>query len=1234
MSYVAGHTTAWRHYRHGAAQHAGAQRAARQRYGVHPWPVRERSLADGWQGSAQSSMQVYVVCAALDWLGRGVIEDPARPNRGPLVDAIHLRYRGWDAATLEREWAKAKSGVGLAWCAEFVWVVVDDVCRQLGIPNCLPGWNVALGRAKDTLEKSRGKLPVVSWSDIKARRGVVVKRASGTVTIGAPEPGQIFYRTSQPSRQSSDSTGHMGLVVAYNASDGSFDTVEGNQGTTNRVARYHYAAADLERYSFEFIHVAECAAVKDTPQGGIPAPGDACMALATGHARAHGVVVAPPTTSPATAGSGAAGFAVAASGAAGASGGGASGSGTPAGAGAGTGDRDCSISSMLGVNFTSLSADQKQRACTDVRIRDLDVGLLFHYSELKRRDTSGRRYVAADILGATYGINDATHEFFGTRNGSAVNRRNPARNGRDQHTGLGIFKMRSGRLVYVLAEDSLQWHNVWQNNLIGAGFGDGRDPWRIHLRRSEGSNFAEHMAEALAGDVPLNGPSSAQLPRLEWVAQNGRQVVAKGVDGGGTVNNLFSSAFSFSTLQDILDAIEKQDKAGETRDLSPVVVTYNAQPVPWTKSLEQIVQVATMVVSVAIPVAGSFVSASVISTLQSVRDNLDRLMKAVGGLQGGDVVSLALDLGAVFLPETYQQYVAPAKAAYRAAQGKNPGELMRALALLSRTDLGMDVTKWGQQLIDGVGVDVASIARAAAKPFNYVREQVATLQVGQMIGTIADLTASDVDFARKLLKVTQQRISDVSYLATFVTSLAGGRHPATTPNMGGLARMVAMTGELASSIEGKSEGARSDVFAVLSLLGQGFAAPCATFRDLAYQTFRQQAERLRASNVTAIATPVLLGPEDSECFAYRVRQDVPGMTVLYGEPTNGGTPVVTGGGASSVSIGARTVPNTSPGPTNTGGSGARFDTVQTDFNTNVTANPGRDTVPSPPVHTDQGGTDQGGTNAGVIGTTTRIDTLRTDTGSVDRGTIDTVRTNDIGSYTPGTGSPNAGRPDTGLPNTGPPDNGQPGTGSPDTGTSGGASSGDTSGSLQTDWNTRVNVVPLPDCPPGYTRASNPSGGVNCIPPSPVVREQQCPPGYVQVAGANGGIECIPPSPTIREAQCPPGYTLAGGECVPPAPSIRPPTCPQGYQLQPNGSGGFDCVPTVTFRNDWTPVAPPPGNVPPSNGTPPGGTPPSGAPPGGLPPAGLPPGNGGWPPFIFTMPLGPASGTSGGCGCCD
>ncbi len=72
-----------------------------------------------------------------------------------------------------------------------------------------------------------------------------------------------------------------------------------------------------------------------------------------------------------------------------------------------------------------------------------------------------------------------------------------------------------------------------------------------------------------------------------------------------------------------------------------------------------------------------------LSTVKLVQDNLGQLMRVVSGIQSGDVVSVALDLGAVLLPASYQQYVAPAKSAYRAAISKNPSEAVRALQLFA-----------------------------------------------------------------------------------------------------------------------------------------------------------------------------------------------------------------------------------------------------------------------------------------------------------------------------------------------------------------------------------------------------------------------------------------------------------------------------------------------------------------------------------------------------------------------
>lgn len=1157
---------------------------------------RSRQLSDGWQGMAQWFFQVHLVCTALDWLGRNVVEDPTRPNRGVLVDQIHLRYRGWDQATLEREWSKSRDGVGLAWCAEFVWVAVDDVCKKIGVANCLPGWSATLGRARDTLDKSRGSIPVISWQDLATGQGVTIKRTSGNIIVGKdgwPVVGQVFYRTSQPQRQGSDSTGHMGIVVSVKPDQGIFETIEGNQGTSNRVGLYQYTRADIKSYQFQFIHVAECAATKDTPSG-VLSPSDDCLATATGRKRIMGGYVCPPgwaknektqgcdciapkkiaangdciscdppatwnettrvCTSPP-----------------------ASNNAAPA--------QDCSISSIIKQQFSSLPPAEKQRVCSDVKFKDIDVGLLLHYSELKRKDDAGRLFVGADILGASYGIGGDRNAFFALRNGSAVNRKNASRDNRNDHTGLGIFKMRSGRLLYICAEGSLQWNNLWFNNLFGAGYGEGKEPWRIHIERIQGGSFGEEMAEVFASIRPINGPN-AGAPRVAWVTQNGRQVIVRGGVGGGSIANLSSSEIPFQRLEEILDAIEKMGRAGESDDLSPVLISYNMNPIPWTKSVEQVIEVASVAITIAIPVAGAFASASVLGTLQTIKDDLGKLMKAVSGAQGGDMVALAVDLGATFLPSDYKQYVSPAKSAYRAVIGKNPSEAIKSLELLSRTDLGNQITQWGQQLVSGVNIDVGSIAKSANKSLDYVRQQIATYQVGQMIGTVAVLTASDVEFAKKLFKVDSKAISDVSYLSTFVTSLAGGKHPATVPNLGGLSRMVAMSGELTNMIEGKVEGARSDVQAVLSLLGMGFSAPCAVFRDLAYQSFRQQAERLRSSGVKTIATPSLLNSEDSECFAYRVRGDVSGLEVLYGEPKIDSTKVVT------VGTGTTTVQTTRND----------WNPVQV-TNTPITPtiglpniglpNIGLPNIGLPNIGLPNIGLPNGGLpNIGLP----KVDIPRVDLPKVDVPTTVVPIINGPRFDVPIIDPPKIIQPQFDppwgdSPVTTPPVV-EPPTVEPPT------------IQFQNDWTPKVVVKP-PECPPGFTLIGN-----ECTPHPPTFRRQECPDGYTLM-----GNECVPPPPVIKRQDCPPGYLLLGNECVPPAPTIRPPQCPDGYTLV-----GNECIPpappvrapTPDYPNDWNPRPP----VQPPPVTP-------GPPPGVQPPMWPY----GWPPY-------PPNQGGCGCGCCD
>ncbi len=156
--------------------------------------------------------------------------------------------------------------------------------------------------------------------------------------------------------------------------------------------------------------------------------------------------------------------------------------------------QDCSLSSVIGKDFASLPAAQKQSVCTDITFKNISVGMLLHYSELKRRDAT-RLFIAADIVGAAYDRPDGD-AFIALRNGSAVNRKHAARTKRGEHTASASS---SGRLVYICAEGNQQWNTLWFNNLYGNGFGEGKEPWRLHIQRCSGVELCRVHGRGLRG---------------------------------------------------------------------------------------------------------------------------------------------------------------------------------------------------------------------------------------------------------------------------------------------------------------------------------------------------------------------------------------------------------------------------------------------------------------------------------------------------------------------------------------------------------------------------------------------------------------------------------------------------------------------------------------------------------------------------------------------------------------
>lgn len=147
-----------------------------------------------------------IVQHARQWAGRSCKE--TRVNGGSCIDDLQIAYGG----TTSRE----------AYCAKFVWVVVDQACKEIGIVSTLP----KTAGARDMRDRSKGRLPM-----------------DQNFTVGS-----CFYRYST----APSASGHMGIVV--DVTPDALITVEGNNGNRIGVFENKLSAVRDTRNGWVAIH--------------------------------------------------------------------------------------------------------------------------------------------------------------------------------------------------------------------------------------------------------------------------------------------------------------------------------------------------------------------------------------------------------------------------------------------------------------------------------------------------------------------------------------------------------------------------------------------------------------------------------------------------------------------------------------------------------------------------------------------------------------------------------------------------------------------------------------------------------------------------------------------------------------------------------------------------------------------------------------------------------------------
>jgi cell division septum initiation protein DivIVA len=199
---------------------------------------RPQEVRDGWRPTEKSPTEFgeQLVCTALYWLSKNVVETST--NAGQYIDLFKQNYYGKDAASQKQA----------AYCAIFMWFIVDEAAKNMGCTHNFPGAADVWANAKNTLLQSE-------------KRYRVEKETLNT----PPTVGSIMFRHSTDS----SSSGHMGIVIDVDTKNRTFDTIEGNVAINNEktkegVAAWRYRFSDVKTGNgIAFIHVEEATQCKN-----------------------------------------------------------------------------------------------------------------------------------------------------------------------------------------------------------------------------------------------------------------------------------------------------------------------------------------------------------------------------------------------------------------------------------------------------------------------------------------------------------------------------------------------------------------------------------------------------------------------------------------------------------------------------------------------------------------------------------------------------------------------------------------------------------------------------------------------------------------------------------------------------------------------------------------------------------------------------------------------------------
>lgn len=989
----------------------------------------------------------WVVCIAQQWNAKNVVETPSGSNAGGLVDVINHLY------------GLAK---GQPWCVSAMWVIIDDAFRRANVPNPLPGYKECLGNALKTLQ---------------------VSIAKGLPVDQIPAVGACFYR--QSTRPGDGSSGHTGVVVGRTA-DGGITTIEGNQGTTNRMGQYAYTPQQIKDSGFQFIHVertpASCAQ--------IAAINGDCL---TGAKRitAQTTIDTSTTASP---------------------------RGSRTLVIGGGGGPSSSGGSSVTVNETT---EQRKQRCD--YYTNVQVGSIIGWEAL-----SDLRY-GADILGANF---KSTESYYRSRNGIATGRRSDSGKGSD-HSGIGIFKLKSGRLLYVADQGSQQLAALYEQNLIGKGYGKDTRPHGIVLRREVGDGSAERNAQMLAGTrgiIPLTDPISPI-----GVFNSGIQTVPEGFDirttssrslTGKLVVEIGGRTIRFSTVPELLAQLDQLPMS--VTDDRPIVLMQYANPMTLQRGIQLVMQIVEIALQIAAPFADKlgikgFVDAATGEVATLVKSAVTRLVINQERITSADVAQLLVPLANALVPNAYSPYVNKAGGLVSVYLSNSPS-LDKAIQMANI--LGIDVKSIaGDVEAFFRDSDIGRIVSQAKDGFEAARDQLRHMGNMKMLKDVGAVL-NDASIIKNQMYTAGNQISRIPALQNlFLSGVAEGAL-AVVPNVGMLMR------ESMGSNEVKEELRRGqDLVGHLSMAAIGFIREPDAYAGLVYSSLKSKAidafetAQRKGEKLLQFVLPPGVPETLRECYVYRLMNDSDLTISLRQHNTTIITSTVTKGSS-----------------TNTVNTGTGTFTPATSIFL----------PPAPSVDT--------GRNTSTVNTGTGILTnIRTGTPAKDSSTRIDTGTN---VFTP---VPDFDRPTQTLVDCPP-----------------GYTYDPVQRACVPTVKTKIPEVPIFDCPEGYYFDGALQG---CVPNAqprepdrPQVTVINCQPGYHWDDTVKA---CVPDPktpdvPQVRVIDCPQGYHWDSSltACVPDAPPIvdRPPVIEQ--------------PPAQDFDRPPTPWDPPTMSVPPVRTVPP------------------------------------------------